>query len=141
MKFHIREIDHVVIRVEDAEAMTRFYCDALGCSVEKEQRDIGLTQLRAGRSLIDLLQVGAKIDRPDSGSPAAGRNMDHLCLRVEPFDEAALEAHLVERGARIGEKAVRYGADGFGPSLYLFDPEGNMVELKGPPDAARTTSI
>ncbi|MDQ7982347.1 VOC family protein [Paraburkholderia sp. SARCC-3016] len=141
MKFHIREIDHVVIRVEDVEAMTRFYCEALGCSVEKEQRDIGLTQLRAGRSLIDLLRVGAKIDRPDSGSLRAGRNMDHLCLRIEPFDEAALEAHLVERGARIGEKAVRYGADGFGPSLYLFDPEGNMVELKGPPDAARTTSI
>jgi glyoxylase I family protein len=136
MKIHIREIDHVVIRVADLESITRFYCDVLGCSVEKEQRDLGLIQLRAGRSLIDLLKVGAKIDRPDSGTPGEGRNMDHLCLRVEGFDGEALKAHLQERGVRIGELGVRYGADGFGPSLYLFDPEGNMVELKGPPEGA-----
>ena len=136
MKIHIREIDHVVIRVADLESITRFYCDVLGCSVEKEQRDIGLIQLRAGRSLIDLLKVGAKIDRPESGTPGEGRNMDHLCLRVEGFDGEALKAHLQERGVRIGELGVRYGADGFGPSLYLFDPEGNMVELKGPPEGA-----
>ena len=90
MKIHIREIDHVVIRVADLESITRFYCDVLGCSVEKEQRDLGLIQLRAGRSLIDLLKVGAKIDRPDSGTPGEGRNMDHLCLRVEGFDGEAL---------------------------------------------------
>lgn len=136
MKIHIREIDHVVIRVADLESITRFYCDVLGCSVEKEQRDIGLIQLRAGRSLIDLLKVGAKIDRPENGTPGEGRNMDHLCLRVEGFDGEALKAHLQERGVRIGEPGVRYGADGFGPSLYLFDPEGNMVELKGPPEGA-----
>ena len=141
MKIHIREIDHVVIRAADLEAMTHFYCAVLGCSVEKEQRDLGLIQLRAGRSLIDLLQAGAGIDRADSGTPGAGRNMDHLCLRVEPFDAHALKAHLAAHGARIGEEATRYGADGFGPSLYLFDPEGNVVELKGPPDAARATSL
>ncbi|HYS67419.1 MAG TPA: VOC family protein [Paraburkholderia sp.] len=141
MKIHIREIDHVVIRASDVEKMTRFYCDVLGCSVEKEQRDLGLTQLRAGRSLIDLLQVGAKLDHAENGPPGAGRNMDHVCLRVEPFDAEALNAHLTEHGARLGEHAQRYGADGFGPSLYLFDPEGNMVELKGPPEAARLTSL
>jgi glyoxylase I family protein len=136
MKIHIREIDHVVIRVVDPQTVTRFYCDILGCSVEKEQRDIGLIQLRAGRSLIDLLKVGARIDRPDSGTPGEGRNMDHLCLRVEAFDGEALKAYLTERGVQIGEMGVRCGADGFGPSLYLFDPEGNMVELKGPPEGA-----
>ena len=136
MKIHIREIDHVVIRVADLQTVTRFYCDVLGCSVEKEQRDIGLIQLRAGRSLIDLLKVGARIDRPDRGTPGEGRNMDHLCLRVEGFDGEALKAYLGERGVRIGELGVRYGADGFGPSLYLFDPEGTMVELKGPPEGA-----
>jgi glyoxylase I family protein len=140
MKIHIREIDHVVIRVVDLETVTRFYCDVLGCSLEKEQRDLGLIQLRAGRSLIDLLQVGAKIDRADSGEPHAGRNMDHLCLRIEAFDSAALKAHLQACGAQVGEQGTRYGADGFGPSLYLFDPEGNMIELKGPPEAARATS-
>ena len=141
MKIHIREIDHVVIRATNVEAMTRFYCDVLGCSLEKEQRDLGLTQLRAGRSLIDLLQVGAKLDRVENGPAGAGRNMDHVCLRVEPFDAEALKQHLAGHGARLGEEGVRYGADGYGPSLYLFDPEGNMVELKGPPEAARVTSL
>ena len=135
MHFTIREIDHVVIRCADLDNMVRFYGAALGCPIEKEQRDLGLVQLRAGRSLIDLLAVGAKIDRPDSGAPGAGRNMDHLCVRVEPFDPTALRKHLAENGARIGEEANRYGAEGYGPSLYLFDPEGNLIELKGPPDA------
>ncbi|MEM5384578.1 VOC family protein [Paraburkholderia phymatum] len=135
MKFQILDIDHVVIRAANLEAMTRFYREVLGCALEKEQRDLGLIQLRAGRSLIDLLQVGGKIDRPESGVPGAGKNMDHICLRVEPFDADALKAWLTEQGVRIGEQATRYGADGYGPSLYLFDPEGNMVELKGPPDA------
>lgn len=135
MKFHIHEIDHVVLRAADLAAMTRFYCDVLGCHVEKEQRELGLVQLRAGRSLIDLLAVGAPIDRAGSGAPGKGRNMDRLCLRVEPFDAAALRTHLAAHGARPGDEARRYGADGYGPSLYLFDPEGNMVELKGPPEA------
>jgi glyoxylase I family protein len=139
MQFRIREIDHVVIRAADTAALTRFYCDALGCTVEREQRELGLVQLRAGRSLIDLVAIGGPLDR-ESGSKTgsgkgepAGRNMDHLCLRVEPFDGAALKAHLEPFGAWPGEVVERYGAQGYGPSLYLFDPEGNMVELKGPP--------
>jgi glyoxylase I family protein len=135
MKFTVREIDHVVIRCVDQDAMVRFYGEALGLPVEKEQRDLGLVQLRAGRSLIDLLAVGSKIDRPESGPPGAGCNMDHVCLRVEPFDSAGLRDHLLAHGARLGEEGRRYGAEGYGPSLYLFDPEGNLVELKGPPEA------
>jgi glyoxylase I family protein len=139
MQIQIREIDHVVIRCADLERQVAFYRDILGCPIEKEQRDLGLIQMRAGTSLIDLLAVGAKIDRPDSGQPGAGRNMDHLCVRVEPFDTHALRAHLAQHGVRIGEEARRYGAEGFGPSLYLFDPEDNMIELKGPPDATSST--
>jgi len=133
MSFQILEIDHVVIRAADLPAMVRFYCDALGCRVEREVPEIGLVQLRAGRSLIDLLAAGDKT----TAGPAtdAARNMDHLCLRVEPFDAAALRAHLARHGATPGDEARRYGADGYGPSLYLFDPERNMIELKGPPDA------
>ncbi|MDE1181360.1 VOC family protein [Paraburkholderia sp.] len=136
MKILIREIDHVVIRTIDVDTLTRFYCDVLSCTVEKEQRDLGLIQLRAGRSLIDLLQVGGKLDRAESGPPGAGRNMDHLCLRIDGFDRDALAAHLRANGVRIGETAERYGADGYGPSLYLFDPEDNMIELKGDPRAS-----
>jgi glyoxylase I family protein len=141
MKFHIREIDHIVLRSADVPALTRFYCDVLGCTLEKEQADLGLVQLRAGRSLIDLLAVGGKLDRKECGTPGVGCNLDHLCLRVDPFDADALTADLTAAGVRLGAHGVRYGADGFGPSLYLFDPDGNMVELKGPPDAARMTSL
>jgi glyoxylase I family protein len=136
MKPVILGIDHVVLRVVDMPSMLRFYCDVLGCHLEKEQPDLGLMQLRAGSTLIDLLRHNAPIDRMDSGVPGAGRNMDHLCLRVEPFDADALRAHLTAHGAAPDEPAERYGADGYGPSIYLSDPEGNRVELKGPPRAA-----
>ncbi len=141
MRPTIREIDHVVIRTADPAAMARFYCEALGCTVEKEQPDIGLTQLRAGRSMIDLLAVGSPIDRSDSGTPGTGRNLDHVCLRIEHYDVAQLSGHLIAHGARLGAEGRRYGADGFGQSLYLFDPEGNMIELKGPPESTRATSL
>jgi glyoxylase I family protein len=138
MQIQIREIDHVVIRAADPAAMTRFYCDVLGCYVEREQRELGLIQLRAGRSLIDLVAIGGPLDRDGATGAKVGAragNMDHLCLRVEPFDGDALKAHLVPFGARPGDVVERYGAEGYGPSLYLFDPEGNMVELKGPPSS------
>lgn len=92
--------------------------------------------MRAGESLIDLVDVEGKIGRLGGAAPGEqGRNMDHLCLRAEPFDRDAIVAHLAAHGARIGEFGSRYGAEGEGPSQYLYDPEGNMVELKGPPDA------
>ena len=131
---HIREIDHLVLRVADLPLMLRFYCETLGCSVERRQDEIGLVQLRAGRSLIDLVTVDGRIGK--LGGAAAGpeaRNLDHFCLRVEPFDEASIRSHLLAHGAEPGKVESRYGAEGEGPSIYLTDPEGNVVELKGPP--------
>lgn len=131
-----REIDHVVLRARDADALERFYCDVLGCVPEKRQDAIGLVQLRAGRSLIDLVAVTGKLGRAGGAAPGAeGRNMDHLCLRIDPFDLAAIRAHLAAHDVSAGEPSLRYGAEGEGPSLYLTDPEGNTVELKGPPGA------
>jgi catechol 2,3-dioxygenase-like lactoylglutathione lyase family enzyme len=130
----IREIDHIVLRITDLEAMLRFYCDVLGCKVERRQEELGLTQLRAGRSLIDLVTVDGELGRSGGSPPGPeGRNMDHLCLRVEPFDAEAIYAHLNRHGVEAGEIGSRYGAEGEGPSLYLNDPEGNIVELKGAP--------
>jgi glyoxylase I family protein len=133
--FELQQIDHVVLRVRDIDAMRAFYCDVLGCRVERDRGDIGLLQLRAGDSLIDLVPVDGKLGRLGGAAPGEeGRNMDHLCLRVEPFDVAAIVTHLAAHGARVGDFGSRYGAEGEGSSQYLFDPEGNMVELKGPPD-------
>jgi glyoxylase I family protein len=133
--FSILQLDHVVLRVRDVAAVCAFYCDVLGCRVEREQPAIGLLQLRAGASLIDLVAVDGTIGRQGGAAPGVeGRNVDHLCLRVDPFDRDAITAHLQAHETRIGEFGLRYGAEGEGPSQYLFDPEGNLIELKGPPD-------
>lgn len=135
--FTIREIDHVVLRARDPEALVRFYCRVLGCTIEKRQDAIGLVQLRAGRSLVDIVGVDGKLGRAGGAAPGAeGRNLDHVCLRVEPFDLDAIRAHLLAHGVTPGDYGSRYGAEGEGPSLYLADIEGNTVELKGPPGPA-----
>ena len=134
--FTLRQIDHVVIRARDPAALEVFYREVLGCTVERRQDGIGLVQLRAGASLIDLVDVDGKLGRMGGAAPGReGHNMDHLCLRIDPFDREAIAAHLQAHGVAVGDYGSRYGAEGEGPSQYLSDPEGNVVELKGPPDA------
>ena len=134
-------IDHVVLRVRNLDTMLAFYRDTLGCAVEREL-GIGLVQLRAGASLIDLVPVESELGRKGGGPPGAeARNMDHFCVQVEPFDEAAIREAFASRGYRAGPVEARYGARGDGPSIYVEDPEGNTVELKGPPFAAEAERI
>lgn len=136
--FRILTIDHVVLRVRDAERMTRFYCEALGCVPERRNDSIGLIQLRAGDALIDLVPVGGELGRKGGAAPGAeGRNMDHLCLRIDPFEPDRIRRHLAGFGVEAGSVGQRYGAEGEGPSIYIEDPEGNTVELKAAQDPAR----
>jgi catechol 2,3-dioxygenase-like lactoylglutathione lyase family enzyme len=131
----IREIDHLVLRTERLEAMIAFYTDVLGMSVERRLDDIGLIQLRAGRSLVDIVPVDSEIGRKGGAAPGEqGRNLDHFCVRVDPFDEAAIRDQLKTKGVEAGPTERRYGAEGTGPSIYIEDPDGNTVELKGPAD-------
>lgn len=131
----VREIDHLVLRTERPEAMIAFYTDALGMSVERHLEDIGLIQLRAGRSLLDLVPVESPLGAKGGAAPAAeGRNLDHFCVRVDPFDEEAIRERLRSLGIDAGPTEQRYGAEGTGPSIYIQDPDGNTVELKGPPE-------
>ena len=133
---NIRDIDHLVLRVRDVGTMVRFYGEVLGCPLHRVDEKIGLVQLRAGRGLIDLIPVESESGRAGGAGPGReGRNMDHFCLRVEPWDAEAIAAHLRAHGVEPGPVAQRFGAEGQGPSLYLTDPEGNTVELKGPPNA------
>ena len=133
---HIREIDHLVLRIRDIDTMLHFYCEVLGCPIERRNDAIGLIQLRAGRSMIDLVPVDGKLGREGGAPPGAeARNLDHLCLRVDPFDATLISNHLATFGIKAGEVEARYGAEGIGPSIYINDPEGNVVELKGAPTA------
>jgi glyoxylase I family protein len=134
---NIHLVDHVVLRVVNLQAMVDFYCDVLGCRLERGPGESGLAQLRAGLSLIDLVDVAGPIGQaagnpPDHGAP----NLDHVCLQVQPWDPGAICRHLERHDVQVGEIARRYGAQGYGPSLYIRDPEGNTVELKGPPETA-----
>lgn len=130
---NLQAIDHVVFRVVDLEKVASFYIDVLGARWEKKQEAIGLYQLRAGTALIDLVPVQGKLGRMGGAAPGAeGRNVDHICFRVLPWDGEAILGYLRERGIE-GEISSRYGAEGDGPSIYLTDPEGNNLELKGPP--------
>lgn len=131
----IREIDRVVLRVRDMAAMRRFYCDVLGAKHVADRPAFGMSHLRAGASMIDLVAVEGPLGKKGGAAPGnEGRNMDHLCLRVEPFDQDAIVAHLNRHGIEVGEIRRRYGAEGNGISIYVTDPEGNTVELKGPSD-------
>ena len=130
----IRQLDHIVLRVVNLQAMLRFYTDVIGCSMEKVQENIGLYQLRAGSALIDLVPIDGPLGAKGGAPPGKeARNLDHFCLQVEPFDGEAIIAHLKQHGCTPGPVESRYGANGQGPSIYVPDPEGNMVELKGPP--------
>lgn len=134
---NVREIDHIVLRVLDLDAMLHFYCNVLGASVERRQDDIGLVQLRIGRALLDLVPVSGLLGVAGGAPPGReGRNLDHFCLLVEPFVETQIRATLAANHIDSGATAWRYGAQGQGPSIYIQDPDGNTVELKGPPSAA-----
>jgi catechol 2,3-dioxygenase-like lactoylglutathione lyase family enzyme len=136
--FNLRKIDHVVLRIADLERSLAFYRDVVGATVEKRQEAIGLVQLRAGESLIDLTPLDGVLGRKGGAGPGAeGRNVDHVALQITPFDDAAIRAHLAKHDVAIVEAGRRYGAEGEGPSIYVADPDGNVLELKGPAADAR----
>lgn len=131
--FTVLGIDHAVFRVRDMARMEAFYRDALGCEVVRRREDLGLVHIRVGRSLVDLVSVDGKLGREGGAAPGAeGRNVAHLCLRVEPFDPGAIRARMEALGIEASEATSNFGAEGDGLSLYLADPEGNTLELKGP---------
>lgn len=130
--FSILQIDHVVLRADNPQRLIAFYRDVLGCSVDLEQPNIGLTHLRAGNALIDIMDRSGRLAATGDQKPEhTRRNVDHICLRIDAFDPEAIRAHLCAHGIETDPPGNRFGAEGEGPSIYLSDPEGNVVELKG----------
>tara|TARA_R110002111_G_scaffold44827_1_gene81424 strand:+ start:515 stop:922 length:408 start_codon:yes stop_codon:yes gene_type:complete len=134
--FKIAGIDHIVLRTTNKPALLQFYQDVLGCEIERDTpAEMGLTQLRAGRALIDLVAVDSQLGKMGGPAPAkTGNNLDHFCLQLETISEADIRAHLEPLGVTVGEFAQRYGAEGYGLSVYLEDPDGNVVELRSLPN-------
>jgi len=129
----ISKLDHVVLRVADIRKSIHFYSDILGCTEARTKPESGLYQYQAGASMIDLVPQDSEMGTRDGyGPPEAGRNVDHIALTLEEFDEAALTEYLEGFGITVNESGRRFGADGYGPSIYFSDPDGNVVELKGP---------
>ena len=126
--FAVLGIDHIVLRVRSLPEALRFYRDVLGCGLEREQPELGLTQLRAGRSLIDLVTLDGPLGAGEP--PGKGPNVEHFCLTLAPFDEPCLIAWLRDRGVAVHAPDTRYGAQGEGRSFYIEDPDANHIELK-----------
>ena len=131
MPYRTKGLDHVVLRAKNIDRMLGFYRDVLGLPVAKHNDPLGLWHLKAGSSMIDLVDMNGPLGKDGGPRPSEARNVDHLALKVEPFDEAAILAYLESRGVTAEPAKTRFGADGDGPSIYLSDPEGNGVELKG----------
>src|SRR5579871_755416 len=123
----IAEIDHVVFRCRDQKKMLDFYTQVMGLAEERRLEQIGLIQLRAGRGMIDLVPSHAPFDEKSE-------NVDHVCLGIEAADMEAVARDLRECSVEIIDGPVlRYGAHGNGLSIYIHDPEGNVIELKQMP--------
>ena len=125
-------IDHIVLRSAQYRELIEFYCDVLGCTLEREtSAEFGLTQLRAGSALIDIVDVNGELGRKGGAAPGpTGNNLDHFCLQIEAFDEVGLIDYLRSKGVDCGEFHERYGAEGMGRSLYIEDIDGNTIELR-----------
>lgn len=134
LPFSVKRIDHLVFRVRDLQKSVAFYSSVLGCEAVRTRDDLGLVHIRAGTAMIDLISIDGKLGRAGGiGPDVGGRNVDHLCLRIEPFIEEELTRHLKQHGiVPHAEASLNFGAEGEGLSLYFDDPDGNVIELKGP---------
>ena len=128
----VKMIDHIVLRTANFENMLHFYSHVLGCKIERTlPAHIGLTQLRAGKSLIDIVTVDSELGRA-GGPPPSGteKNVDHFCLQIESLTEKELTDWLESNDIEVGDFEMRYGAEAFGSSVYIRDPDNNIVELR-----------
>ena len=130
--FDLEGLDHVVLLVRDMAEAQHFYEQVLGCTVDRALPEYGMLQLRAGASLIDLVDIGSEEGEWGRPEVEGGRNVDHVCIATGACDEQAMRAHLARHRINIVEEGIRYGARGDGMSFYIRDPSGNQIELKSP---------
>jgi len=129
--FSLQAIDHVVIRAINAAELVAFYVEVIGCTLAWDRPELGLTHLNAGNAMIDIISIDGPLGKSGVAHAAGpGRNVDHLCLRIRPFDFEALRSHFEAFGIALAAPQMRFGAQGNGLSIYFTDPEGNGIEFK-----------
>lgn len=142
--FEIERLDHLVLRTTDIERLVAFY-EGFGFAVARRVDKLGLVQLRAGASMIDIIDVTGAVAEMGGSTEAPDlsvRNMDHFAVRVNPFNEEEILAFCAAQNIQATPLPFPlYGADGFGPSIYATDPDGNVFELKGPPNEDQTDPL
>ena len=131
--FSLEGIDHILLLVDNMATARAFYETVLGCRFEEALPQYGMAMLRAGAALINLVDISTPAGAWALPGVAGGRNLDHFCIALGSHDEAALRRHLAAHGTEIVEESFHAGARGESLSLYVRDPSGNVIELKGPP--------
>ena len=131
--FRLEGIDHILLLVDGMAEARAFYEEVLSCRFEEALPQYGMAVLRAGAALINLVDISAAEGSWALPQVTGGRNLDHYCLALGPCDEKALRQHLAHHGIEIIEELIHAGARGESLSLYVRDPSGNVIELKGPP--------
>lgn len=118
----VRELDHIVLTTPDVERSLEFYAGLLGLP------GVRVEQWRAGEVPFPSVRItdGTIIDLQHG--ERSGVNMDHLCLVVDPADVDAVAAD--PRFDLLTGPVQRFGARGDGRSVYVRDPDGNIVELR-----------
>ncbi len=126
----LQGIDHIVLRTSNVERLVEFYHGVLGAQLERVLDEEGLYQLRAGSALIDILSTEGSLD--SGGEPNYEQSpLAHVCLQITAASEQAVFRHLRRCNVMQPLKfETRYGATGFGRSVYILDPDGNTLELK-----------
>jgi len=130
--FKIKRLDHLVIKTTNIKEMMSFYCFILGYKIQRDSlKETGLLELSAGESMIDLFDSKHESNLNRLSGESKNNNIDHFCILLDNFDETDIKVHLKSFGVACSEIEMNYGSSGYGPSVYIHDPDGNKVELKG----------
>ena len=127
----ITEMDHIVLRVKDVEESLRFYTEILGMESERvDQWRAGEIRFPSARINADTIIDFFGSDQEPIGKEGA-KNQDHYCMVIEKTDMEALKARFEAIGVDIqAGPGKRWGSHGDGISLYIYDPDNNVVELR-----------
>ena len=128
----IVEMDHIVLRCRDVDASLRFYNDILGMEILRlDDFKAGNVRFPSARLNADtIIDFFPSPDQPPIGKDGI-KNQDHFCMVIEPQDMEALKSQCLSMGIEVQQgPGTRWGAHGNGTSLYIYDPDDNVVELR-----------